>query len=137
MPVYDWKCSCGAVTTVYRKVANYKDPVACGICNGSTERVLSAPKIFVSGEVSYTCPITGVPITSAKAHRENLARHGCRVLEAGETAEVTKRKERADAELENSISETAEAFVESLSSESREQLGREIESGLDVTVLRQ
>jgi putative FmdB family regulatory protein len=137
MPMYDWKCDCGRLITVYRKLGQYKDPVTCDICGGSAERVLSAPKVFVQGDVCYTCPITGKPITSAKAHRENLAQHGCRVLESGEREAVTKRREAEDQQLEERISETAAAFVEALPPESREQLGREIESGLDCTVIRQ
>lgn len=44
------------------------------------------PGPFVSGDYQpYDCPITGRTIDGRKEHRENLARHGCRLLEKGET----------------------------------------------------
>lgn len=137
MPMYDWKCECGAVITVTRKVENYRDPVICDLCGKNAVRVISAVQGFVKSDVAYTCPITGKPITTKKAHEENLARHGCRVYETGETENFKKKREAEETALENSIAETAVKFVEGLTSESREQLGRELESGLDVTVQRQ
>ncbi|MBF0157489.1 MAG: hypothetical protein HQL57_09930 [Magnetococcales bacterium] len=41
----------------------------------------------------YDCPITGQVIEGRRAHRENLARHGCRLLEAGESRDCGKRVE--------------------------------------------
>lgn len=136
MPLYEYKCDCGKKTQEYKPVKQFDETVFCA-CGAAMQKVIFAPMVFVSADVGYSCPITGEPITSKKAHEENLARHGCRVLETGETQSYTEKLRREDEELENRISETAEAFVESLSSEAREQLGREIESGLDCTVLRQ
>ena len=136
MPLYEYACECGAKLTEYKPLREASVPVTC-TCGQVMGKVFSAPQIFVAAEVSYECPITGIPITSKRAHEENLAKHGCRVYETGEREEVTRRREREDAKLEETISETALDFVESLPSEAREQLGRELESGLDVTVIRQ
>lgn len=44
---------------------------------------------------AYDCPITGKPVEGKAAHRENLKRHGCRLLEKGETREAPKRREES------------------------------------------
>lgn len=43
----------------------------------------------------YDCPITGKIIDGRYAHRENLARHGCRVLEKGEKEAAERDRERS------------------------------------------
>lgn len=50
----------------------------------------------ISGDYeAYSCPITGKPIEGRAAHRENLKRHGCRVLEKGESREAKRRREES------------------------------------------
>lgn len=56
----------------------------------------------------YTCPVTGTWIEGRAAHRENLKRHGCRILEKGEKEEARNTRER---ELERAIERTADAMV--------------------------
>lgn len=53
---------------------------------------------FASPQISsdyapYDCPVTGRTIDGRIEHRANLERHGCRVIEKGETAESKRRKE--------------------------------------------
>ena len=55
---------------------------------------LSTPQIAGDYE-TYECPVTGKPIEGRAAHRENLKRHGCRLLEKGETREAPKRREES------------------------------------------
>lgn len=40
----------------------------------------------------YSCPITGKVIDGRMEHRENLARHDCRILEKGEVEHDRKRR---------------------------------------------
>ncbi|MEC9266718.1 MAG: hypothetical protein VX464_11715 [Pseudomonadota bacterium] len=55
---------------------------------------------------TYDCPITGQPIEGRAAHRENLKKHGCRLLEPGETREASrKRQESFDAEMAKILKE--------------------------------
>ena len=84
----------------------------------------------------YSCPITGKWIEGRRAHEENLARHGCRVLESGETEQAKRNAAAADDAFAERIAETAVSIVEQMPSAKREQLGREIQSGLDVAVER-
>lgn len=50
------------------------------------------PQIAGDYEV-YDCPITGKPIEGKAAHRENLKRNNCRLLEKGESRDAPKRYE--------------------------------------------
>lgn len=43
---------------------------------------------------AYDCPITGRMIDGKREHRENLERHGCRILEPGETQAVAAAGDR-------------------------------------------
>lgn len=136
MPLYEYKCLNGHKFSRVLPLKDYKEVQYCE-CGIVAEKVLSLPQVFVRAEVHYRCPITDIPITSAKAHEENLKKHGCRVYESGETEAFKRRRQKEDEALEERISETAVQIVEQLPSETREQLGRELESGLTPTTMRQ
>lgn len=134
MPIYEYKCACGKRFDRYLRLADYAEPQICE-CGQIAAKQLSAPA--VQGDFAgYTCPITGKWIEGRRAHNENLARHGCRVLETGETAQAKLNAAAAEDALVERFAETAVSIVEQMSSAKREQLGRELQSGLDVSVER-
>lgn len=137
MPTYDYKCPEGHITQRVTSIKAYQRTAECK-CGKIAERfITSAPMGFVKADMAvYTCPITSKPITSRKEHEENLARHGCRILETGEKEAAARYRERVEADLDAKVEATAVEFVEKLPGESREQLGRALESGLDVSVVR-
>ena len=135
MPLYEYKCTCGKRFTRFLPLAQYRDPQACE-CGQIAEKQLSAPVVRGDYE-GYQCPISGDWIEGKKAHEANLKKHGCRVLEPGETEACKRRRASEDAALEEKIAESAAEFVETLPTAKREQLGRELESGADITVVRQ
>ena len=55
------------------------------------------PRI-VSDIEPYACPITGTMITSKSEHRENLAKHGMRVVEPDESPTKGKLRNKKFAE---------------------------------------
>ena len=64
----------------------------------------------------YECPVTGKMIEGRVAHRENLKRTNCRLLEPGEKEHNTKRgreytEAKLDAAIENSVNEVARDFL--------------------------
>ncbi|HEY6018995.1 MAG TPA: hypothetical protein VIY48_03615, partial [Candidatus Paceibacterota bacterium] len=72
-------------------MAKFEEEIKCA-CGSPARRVISAP-LFSVDQTGYDCPITGKWISSKREHRENLAQHGCRVLEDGETqASIARRK---------------------------------------------
>jgi len=61
---------------------------------GYVSRPRSGP-ILLRDYSAYDCPVTGKIIEGRAAHAENLARHGCRLLEKGESRDQSKRVEES------------------------------------------
>lgn len=134
MPIYEYKCSCGKRFDRWLRLVDYAKPQRCE-CGEVAVKQLSSPA--VRGDYAgYSCPVTGKWIEGRRAHEENLARQGCRVLEPGEVEQSRRNAAAADDALAERFAETAVSIVEQMPSAKREQLGREIESGLDVSVER-
>jgi putative FmdB family regulatory protein len=139
MPIYDYRCpTCTTRREVFKKIAEIDKPERCPKCAFFMERQLSAP--IVRGDIAaYDCPITGKRIEGRRQHEENLKRHGCRVLESGESEAAARYKSSAAAaqvEEDIEIDTTVEQFVEALPTAKREQLAAEIQSGLDIDISR-
>ena len=134
MPMYEFKCDCGRRVDKFLKMADYNTPQTCD-CGRVMARQLSAPSIQPDF-APYNCPITGKLIDGRKAHRENLARHGCRVLEAGETAQAKRAAAESERQLDKSVDETVESFVANLPARKAEQLAAEIQGGLTAETVR-
>ena len=136
MPLYTYQCpTCSRKREILKPLAHLDRPEKCLNCGFSMNRTLSAP-LVLGDYPGYKCPITGDWIEGRKAHRENLAKHGCRVLEPGETEQVARRQRQADEALEEKIAESAAEFVEKLPTEKREKLAAELDHGLDVSIER-
>ena len=136
MPVYSYKCpSCQSAFDRFRKLAEYDSPQTCD-CGTVAAKQLAAPA--VRGDYAgYSCPVTGQWIEGRRAHEENLRRHGCRVLEPGETESARRNHAAAEAEFDHQIEQTAEQLVAGLPSQKLEKLASEMQSGVTATVERQ
>lgn len=132
MPIYEYRCrSCGNKFDLIRPISEYSPVEPCK-CGKQADRNFSKPPAVFGDYAPYNCPITGRRIEGKREHEANLRRHGCRVLEPGETERFKQRKAREDAELEASVERTAEEFVTKLPTRQQEELAKGIESGLDV-----
>lgn len=137
MPVYSYKCpTCQRARDVVKKLAELDRVEFCGNCGFAMNRQVCAPAIRPD-YAGYQCPITDKWIEGRRAHEENLARHGCRVLEPGETSEFQRRRADDDTALDRSVDETVDRFITELPSEKRDRLAGELEGGLDAAVVRQ
>ena len=136
MPTYTYSCpKCRKSRDILKRVADLDRVEYCLFDDEAMLRKLSAP--MVRGDFPpYDCPITGKTISGRRAHEENLARHGCRVLEPGETSSVVSSRRAAEASLDRAIEETAETFVHSLPVEKRDRLCAELEAGISADVVR-
>lgn len=134
MPLYDCVCMNGHKFERMIKLADFEAPIKCG-CGVLAKRVISTPMISVD-QTGYDCPVTGKWIGSKREHEENLKKQGCRVLEAGETEQSTKRRAADDAALERAIDQTVEREIDTMPSPKKERLFNELESGLDIAVER-
>ena len=137
MPVYEYKCrACDKVTEKVTPIKDYQRVIACE-CGAWAYRVFLTPPRVQGDYEAYNCPVTGKRIEGKREHEANLRKHGCRVYEPGETEAFKRRQAAEEAAFEESVGETAAAFVAGLDSSKRESLAKELESGADVTVARQ
>ena len=138
MPLYAYRCpSCGYMTDIFKRIINLDCPETCFKCRTvEMQREISAPRVLGDYE-GYDCPVTGKRIEGRKAHRENLARQGCRILEPGEKEAVARNRARADKELEAAVDATVEQEIHSMSADKRDRLAAELQHGVSVDVVRQ
>ena len=134
MPIYEYKCSCGRKVDKFLKLEDYDKPQRCD-CGQWMVKQFSAP--MVRGDYpAYECPITGRMIEGRAAHRENLARHGCRVLESGEREQVERSRRQSEAQLDRAVEATTEEFIANLPARKAEQLVAEIQGGMTAEIVR-
>lgn len=110
----------------------------CITCGMLAEQVIGAPLLVKAAQnVMYDSPITGLPITSWEAHREDLKRSGCRPYDPEMKKDAERfRKEKAD-ELDKSIELHVEETVEKMPSAKRAKLASElIDQGIGADVVR-
>jgi hypothetical protein len=119
----------------FLRLVDYDMPQTCD-CGAQAVKQLCAPA--VRGDYAgYSCPVTGQWIEGRRAHEENLRRHGCRVLEPGETEAARRNHAAAEAEFDRQIEQTAEQLVAGLPPQKLEKLASEMQSGVTATVERQ
>jgi len=135
MPVYTYKCTeCAKKFDRFLKLAQFDEPQSCA-CGGRAERQVVAP--FIRPDYApYDCPITGKRIEGRKEHEANLAAHGCRLLEPGETSRAAVAAKAEETSLEDKLAESAAEFVATLPPAKQEQLACELSHGLDVEITR-
>lgn len=135
MPLYDIQCEAGHRSEKFIPLKNFSDPIVCD-CGQSARRSISAP-MFSVDNTGYNCPVTGEWVGSKSAHRENLAKHGCRILETGETEQAKAARAEKDRQLDKAIEDTVERTIESWDSGKKEALHNELVNGkLDLTIER-
>lgn len=136
MPTYSYVCNnCYARFDIFKRLADYKRDEACSRCGKTLSRQIHAPAV-VGDYAGYSCPITGKWVEGRRAHEENLRRHGCRVLEAGETEDFRRRQAAEEAKLDASVESTVEEFIEKLPAAKKERLANEVAGGMNVTFER-
>lgn len=136
MPLYDIRCNTtGRIFERMIPLTEFAEPIVCA-CHSPASRLISRP-MFVVEQVGYTCPVTDKWIGSKAAHRENLARQGCRVLETGETAGYMQSKAAEEAKFDKAIEDTVEREIEAMSSDKKEALHNELVNGkVDLALTR-
>lgn len=134
MPVYDYQCEAGHAFELVHPIADCDTSHHCH-CGALAHRQMAAPR--VRGDYAgYTCPITGDWIEGRKAHNENLAKHGCRVLETGEREAMMKRKAAMNERLESTLVDTAILDMQTMPDEKFQILAGELTRGGDIDLTR-
>lgn len=135
MPVYEYVCAEGHTFERYLKLADYQQPQLCILCGGVGTKLISAP--FVNGDYpEYASPRTGEIIRGRAQRREDLLRHDCVEWEPGFKEECIRRKAADDRREEADLDSLIDSEIQALPIRKREALAGEMESGLDVNLVR-
>lgn len=139
MPTYSYKCPDGHTTLVMVPVSMYQPIVPCGTCEDQAERVFTAPVLVkVAQDVHYESPITGQPIRSHAARKEDMARHGCVEYDPEMKRDYERRREESMQQFEAGIEQTVTEEIAKMPSEKKARLAREvIDGGLITEAVRQ
>jgi len=136
MPLYEYKCkNCGNRRDFFLKLSELSEPQFCFYCEGEMTRQLSPPRLNLDYP-GYSCPITGKWVEGRREHRENLEKHGCRVLEAGEVAEFDRDRKREEAELGRKIEDSVGSAIANWGAEKQQKLQSELERGASLSLDR-
>jgi len=136
MPLYDLTCkSCGVATTRFIKLQDLDEFQECDVCSGELQRMISKPFVQINN-VGYTCPITEKWIGTKQEHKNNLDKHGCRLLEDGEHQHNQLSRQRANEELDKTIEQSVEKEILSMPTEKVERLAKEVQAGFDIKIDR-
>ena len=93
MPMYSYRCSCGAVAEQYSRVSERDNNVP--ECHGPMQRQLCAPMVAVQADIHALSPIDGTPLTSRRARTEYMKRHDLQeALPASEVIQKVNAKKR-------------------------------------------
>lgn len=98
MPIYSYKCpSCRKVMDAFRPYEERERGEPC--CGVEATRIFTPP--FVQGDLTpFESPGTGKWITSRNELREDLARSGCHLMEAGEDKRIARKAVEAKQEFQ-------------------------------------
>lgn len=134
MPIYTYRCACGTQFDRFLPLSQYQTPQKCA-CGYTAEKILTP--VAVRGDYpGYECPVSGKWIEGRKAHQENLARTGCRVLETGEREAYLKRQAREDTAFDAKVEETVDRFITTLPEQKRVGLFNEVAAGAVAEIIR-
>lgn len=126
MPTYLYQCNAQHRTEVVTPLTGYQSCVPCGTCGATADRLFTAPMVKVAPDVHYTSPITGEPVRSHAARREDMARHGCVEYDPEMKKDVDRRREESQQQLEASIEQTVYEEIAKMPSAKKAQLAREV-----------
>jgi len=135
MPIYAYKCMNGHEFEKFLKMADSDEEQFCE-CGRPGHKQVTAARV-VADYAGYECPISGAWIEGRAAHRENLAKHGCRVFEPGEREATAKYAAKLDADMDVEVEATVDEFLSKLDTKQRDSLAAEMNAGVDVAYTRQ
>ena len=122
MPLYVYGCLiCGNKDEIAHSIKDCNSVFYCKECGNIVHREIQ-PTVIQMDYPGYNCPITGKYIEGRKQHRENLEKHGCRVLETGEIEASQRRKKQMDDELCRKVEEETARIIEAMPEKKKAKL---------------
>lgn len=137
MPLYEYECKiCDRIVDVVIRLSELDKPQHCRMCGSGMARLMSAPHIQMDYP-GYQCPVSGKWVEGRAAHKANLAKHGCRILEPGEQVDRDKRLAAEDRDFDKKLERTVGEAIHAMPPEKQRKLATELEHGASATVVRQ
>jgi hypothetical protein len=137
MPIYVFTCKEGHVFDRILKLKDYDTPQTCD-CGLEAKRKI-VPTMLNCDMQSwdyYESPVSGKPITSYKARKEDMARHGCVDYEPSMKKVQKKKIEKMDSDLDKRIDDTVDREWDKMPTHKRERLAKELVHGADIEIER-
>ena len=135
MPVYSYKCECGADFDRCLPVSMYKDPQTCD-CGKIATKQVCAPSFFMAQDINYQSPIDGRPITSMQARIDDLKRADCVPWEPGIGQDGERNKRESEARLDREIDTVVDREIAKMPEEKKARLANELAAGADIQLVR-
>ena len=137
MPIYVQKCKNGHEFDVFLSLANYNDPQTCK-CGAKAKRKIVPTMINCDMQSweSYESPVSGKPITSYKARREDMARHDCVDYEPSMKQVQRDNIKAMDDALDKKIDDTVDREWHKMPTDKKERLASELIHGADIEIER-
>lgn len=134
MPLYGYKCKVGHEFDRFLRLADYAEPQTCECGEGAVKQ-LSAPAFMVDFP-AYQSPTSGKWISSRTQRREDLIASDCVEYEPSMKQEAERKKKKEEAELDKAVESIVDEQISALPTRRREKLVSELESGVDINVVR-
>ena len=137
MPIYVFECNNGHKFDLFLKLEDYNSPQTCSCGEKAKRKIVPT---MISCDIQpwdyYESPVSGKPITSYKARKEDMARHDCVDYDPGMKDMQKSRIKNEEKALEKSLDETVEREWSKMSTDKKESLSKELLSGADVEIER-
>lgn len=137
MPTYVFECENGHRFEKVLRIADYNSPQKCEC--GSTANRKTVPTMLspdIANWDTYTSPATGNLITSKKQRREDMKRSGCVDYEPSLRENFKKQQRENELKLDKQLDQTVDSIFESMPSQKKEMLERELSTGIDLQYTR-
>lgn len=137
MPNYVFRCEDNHHFEKVLKVAEYNDPQTCP-CGKTAKRITVATMISpdIANWDRYISPASGKLITSKKQRKEDMKRNGCVDYEPSLKQEFKKTQRENELKLDKGLDQTVDSIFESMPSDKKAELERELSTGVDLEYTR-
>lgn len=119
-------------------IRDHESAISCEECDLVAQQIIEAP-LYVSAqrEVRYDSPITGEPIASRAAWKEDMRKHGCVEYDPGMVQDHLRHRDAVQEKLEASIDSSVAEAVGKMNTKQRSDLWSAVkEQGATCDVVR-
>jgi len=142
MPTYTYKCkNCNALYSRVMRMSDHVTTIDCECGDIANQVILSPPLITIPQHMrydfdGYQSPVTGRHISNMRDRANDLAASNCIEYDPGMRQDTDRKVKERENELDRSVDETVERAFESMTTQQKENLGKELTAGIDAEVIR-